>query len=392
MNKRIWLVLVLITLLAATGWWYRGMLLDTNATNARAAPAAPPPMTVQLAAVEQRDVPIRLHAVGEVEALQSVAVRAEVSGVLENVAFTEGATVAAGQLLFEIDPRSYQAAVDQAAARLQRDQARLANARAQYERLAPLAKQDYVTASELADAHAEHRQAQADVAADKAELEAARIDLERTRIKAPIAGRTGTIALDAGNVVSANAQSPLVVINQVAPISIRFNVAQDALGRIRRYQREYSIRIRIDPHDVERQSIAAKLVFIDNSVDRDTGTVMLKARAANEHDRLWPGQFVSVTLELVEHQQVLVVPAIAVQPGQDGPYVFQVEQGVARVQPVEVARQQDGLAVIAAGLEVNDRVVAKVPRSLADGTRVQAASTPSTPPTPERPADAGTMD
>ncbi len=371
MKKRAWLLLILALVLGA-GWWLRAGLPGLAGDTAQASRDKPLPLAVELAAVRQRPMPVELRAVGQVEPAQTVAIRAQVSGVLQKVAFTEGARVEAGQLLFVIDPRPFEAAVAQAEAALARDRAALANAQVQYKRLAPLAKQDFVTASELSDAQTAAEQAAAAVAADKAQLKAAKIQLGYTRIKSPIRGRTGAVSLNVGNVADANAATPLVVINQISPIDVRFTVPQAALARVRKFQREGTIQVAVSPGDEGQTPVPARLSFIDNTVDQTTGTITLKARADNNAYRLWPGQFVSVALILTVQQDALVVPTVAVQPGQKGPYVFRVENGVAHVHPVTVARQQDGYTVISDGLAAGDQVVLQVPRNLTDGSLVQA--------------------
>lgn len=371
MSRRMTLVLLLVVLLAGGWWWQAGMpgVVDDQAP---AASDPSPALAVELTTVAQKPMPLTLHAVGQVQPVKTVSIRAQVSGLLQDVAFTEGERVDAGQLLFEIDPRPFEADVAQAKAALQRDQAALANAQKQYQRLAPLAEQDFVTASELSDASTAVKQTRAAVAADKAQLESAQIKLTYTRITSPIRGRTGAVALDAGNLVDANAANPLVVINQIAPINVQFTVPQTALAQVREYQSQGTIQVAIDADDERSEPVPAKLVFIDNSVAENTGTVILKAQAQNTAGRLWPGEFVSVAMTLTVQQDALVVPTIAVQPGQDGSYVFVVRDGVAHVQPVVIAREQDGASVISDGLQAGDRVVSRVPRNLADGSNVQA--------------------
>lgn len=371
-----WLIPILALVLVAA-WWARNGLPGLGGVPAQASRAKPAPLMVDLAAVERRAVPVSLHAVGQVEPAQSVAIRAQVSGVLKQVAFTDGVRVNAGQLLFVIDPRPFEAKVAQAQAALARDHAELSNASAQYKRLAPLAKQDFVTASELEDARTAVEQAKAAIAADGAQLKSARIELGYTRISSPIRGRTGAVSLNVGNVVEANADTPLVVINQISPIRVRFTVPQATLAQVRKYQREGSVEVDIRPGDSDPAPVRGRLIFIDNSVDAATGTVTLKAQTDNEARRLWPGQFVDVALILTVQQNALVVPTVAVQPGQGGPYVFRVENGVARVRPVKVDRQQDGFAVIGSGVSAGDQVVVQVPRNLVDGSAVQAIPPPS---------------
>ena len=369
MKRRVWLLLLLALLLAGIWWWYSGLAGIADGVQ-QARLSEPPPLAVAMTTAQRRPIPLQLAAIGTVEPVQTVAIRPQVGGVLQQIAFSEGDYVNEGDLLFVIDPRPYEAALAEAQATLEHDQAALANARAEYERLAPLSQGNYVSKSELSKAQAAAKQAAASVAADQARLDMARIELGYTRIHAPIDGRTGVVALDVGNVVDANGATPLVTVNQMAPINVRFTVPQTQLAALRKYQQQGPIAVAIDPDDGMEEPVAGRLVFIDNSVAPETGTITLKAQADNEDGRLWPGQFVRVTVVLTVQQKALTVPMLAVQPSQDGSYVFRVEDGVAYVQPVTVAREQDGLAVISAGLQAGDVVIPRVPRNLANGSRV----------------------
>ncbi len=332
-------------------------------------------LTVETTVAATRSMPIRLTAVGRVQSRHVVQVRPQVSGMLKKVAFTEGDEVRAGQLLFEIDPAPFEAALAQARAALERDQAALAKARWQEQRLAPLAKLDYVTPLEYQDARAASKEAAAAVAADRATVTQAQIQLRYTRIDAPIAGRSGAVGFREGNLVQANSTTPLVTIKEIAPILVQFSVPQGRLAEIRRYRAAGSMRVVIQPAGPQPQAAeTGRVVFVDNTIDPTTGTVSLKAEFPNTDRALWPGQYVSVDLVLANQTDAVVIPDSAVQPGQNGSYVYVVDGGRAHVRAVTLDRQLDGLSVISAGLKAGETVVAKVPRNLRDGSAVRAVS------------------
>lgn len=329
-------------------------------------------LTVETTVAAVRPMPIRLTAVGRVQSRHVVQVRPQVSGMLKKVAFTEGDEVHAGQLLFEIDPAPFEASLAQARAALERDRAALAKARWQEQRLAPLAKLDYVTPQEYEDAKAASKEAAAAVAADRAAVTQAQIQLRYTRIEAPISGRSGAVAFRDGNLVQANSATPLVTIKEIAPIRVQFSVPQGRLPSIRHYRAAGTMRVTLRPvGPAPRAPETGRVVFVDNTVDPTTGTVSLKAQFPNTDRALWPGQYVTVDLVLATQPRAVVVPDSAVQPGQNGSYVYVVDGGRARVQTVTVDRQLDGLSVISAGLKAGETVVAKVPRNLRDGSAVR---------------------
>lgn len=373
MTRRLITALLLILLLLA-GWQMRGRF-GARPDPAQARPKRPA-LVVQTATAQVKSMPVLIHAVGQVESEHSVAVRPQVSGVLARVAFTEGSDVKAGELLFQIDPAPFKAAVAQAQAALARDRASLANARWQAQRLAPLVKLDYVTPQEYESAKTAVLQARAALAADKAQLEQARIQLGYTQIRSPIDGRAGAVAVKAGNLVDTTGNTPLVTINQIAPIFVRFTVPQSQLDAVRRYAKRGPIPVRFEGRGAHTAQ-AGRLVFIDNAVDPSTGTVMLKAEFPNRSRTLWPGQYVAVDVQLEVQKDVVVIPEAAVQPGQNGSFVYVVSHDRAAVRPIRVARQQDGQAVVGKGLSVGETVVVQAPRNLRDGLPVTPV--PATP-------------
>src|SRR6266480_1673894 len=328
---------------------------------------------VTIARAEQRPVPYELSGTGTVEPRQTASVQAQVTGILTRVAFREGDDVAAGQLLFQIDPRPFQAMLEQAQAMLARDHAQAQSAVADAERYAELVKQDYVTKSDYEAKRAAAEALQAAVRADSAAVANARLNLEWAAIRAPIAGRTGRLLVREGNLVRANAPDPLVVINQIHPILVRFAVPQKHLGDIQRY-RQNRLPVFVSPSKEDTTFTSGSLTFVDNAVDTTTGTVLLKAEFANQDGVLWPGEFLNVRLQLYVEEKAVVVPAQAVMTGQQGTYVFLVNQdGTARSQPVTVARTAGQYAILAqgGGVQPGDQIVTDGQLRLVSGAAVE---------------------
>ena len=333
----------------------------------------PPRVPVTISRAAQRAVPFEIPATGTVEPRQTVSVQSQVTGVLTQVTFHEGDEVATGQVLFQIDPRPFQAALDQAQAMLARDQAQAANARAEGDRYAALVQQDYVTKQDYDEKRANADALAASVRADSSAVANARLNLEWATIRAPIAGRTGRLLLREGNLVRANAADPLVVINQIHPILVRFAVPEQTLADIQRYRRN-RLPVLVSPSKQDTTFSAGELTFVDNSVDTTTGTVLLKAEFANRDNTLWPGEFLNVRLQLYVQDKALVVPAQAVMTGQQGTYVFLVNQdGTARSQPVTVARTAGQYAILAqgGGVQPGDQVVTDGQLRLVSGAPVE---------------------
>ncbi|MDP1718295.1 MAG: efflux RND transporter periplasmic adaptor subunit, partial [Burkholderiales bacterium] len=322
-----------------------------------------------------KPMPVLIEAVGTVEPEQSVQVRAQVSGVLKSVSFKEGDMVKAGQLLFQIDPRTFEASHQQAQAQLARDQAQLENSRVQQDRLAPLLKREFITRQEYDVAVTSVKSLEATVAADRALVEQARIQLGFSRIHAPISGRTGAVAISPGNLVPVGGSGvPLVTINSTDPILVTFSVPERQLDAIRKQQNDKEMRIEILVDNNGPAAAEGRLVFIDNTVTAQTGTVLLKTRVINSKESLWPGQFVSVRIILRIEPEAVVVPEVAVQPGQDGSFVYLIdEDSKVRVQPVIIARQIRNDVVIASGIKGGDQVITEIPQALRAGATVRLA-------------------
>jgi multidrug efflux system membrane fusion protein len=332
-------------------------------------------LTVKAVRAVTKPMPILVEAVGTVESEQSVQIRAQVSGVLQNISFKEGDKVKAGQLLFQIDPRTYQSQYNQAVAALARDRAQLENARAQQQRMEPLLKREFITQQEYDVAVTSAKSLEATVQSGQAMVEQAKIQLEYSRIVAPISGRTGQLAIRAGNLISAAGSGvPLVTINSTDPILVGFSVPERQLEDIRRYQNEKDMRIEILSDRAGGAVTVGKLVFVDNTVTPQTGTVLLKTRVENSKELIWPGQFVNVRVVLTVEPEAVVVPEIAVQPGQDGPFVYLIDaENKVEIRPVKVARQLGDEIVIASGVAGGDHVITEIPQALRPGATVRIA-------------------
>ncbi len=329
------------------------------------------PLIVETVAVRVQAMPISLQVVGQVQPEHSVQIRPQVSGMLKDVYFREGQTVNKGQKLFRIDPSQYETTLIAARAELE-------FAKEQSQRLAPLATKEYVTNQEYDTARVAVDQAQA-------ALKQAEINFSYTDIRAPITGRTGSLGAKPGNLVAPGDSNPLVVINQMQPILVIYSIPQQRLSELRRYQSQKSIRIFITNEDESGELGQGELVFIDNSVDTDTGTVLLKARVANSNEQLWPGQYVGVRTRFALQPDAVVIPQTAVQTGQSGNFVYVVEQGSAVIRTVQVDRQVGDLAVISSGLKPGEIVVTRAPRNLRPGVKVVTAESAENTQVPQRP-------
>lgn len=383
--KRLTMLLVFVAIgaVVAGGYWYwqQSQGTATAATagggakgkSGKAGRGGGGTLVVKAVRAVAKPMPVLIDAVGTVEPEQSVQVRAQVSGVLQSVLFKEGDKVKAGQTLFQVDPRTFQAQYNQALAALARDQAQLENARAQEQRLEPLLKREFITRQEYDVAVTSAKSLEATVQAGRAAVEQARIQLEFSRIVAPISGRTGQLAVRAGNLVSASSGGvSLVTINSTDPILVGFSIPERQLEDVRRFQSGNGMRIEILTEQGGAPVAEGKLVFIDNTVTPQTGTVLLKTRVDNSREIIWPGQFVNVRVVLTVEPEAVVVPEIAVQPGQQGSFVYLIDaDSKVQMQPVTVSRQIGGEVVIASGVKAGDQVVTEIPQALQIGSTVK---------------------
>jgi multidrug efflux system membrane fusion protein len=341
--------LVLLALVGITVWRIR-------AEEHSGKPKTDAPLVVATAAVRQATVPIELRATGEVVSRHSVSVMPQVSGLLQSVGFHEGQMVARGQLLFRIDPAPFQAALASARSAWNLDESIV-------RRDSALLPHGYIAPEAYETAVATAQQA-------KAALRQARINLSYTVIRAPIAGLTGAISVRSGNLVSSSMTTPLVTINQMAPILVEFNLPQSDLETVLHYRDQGPVGIEVSREGGGQVLGSGPLVFIDNTVNSQTGTVLYRARLPNHPLRLWPGQYVGVRVVLSVQKNALVVPQTAVQDGQKGYFVYEVVNGRAVIVPVTVAHEAGGLAVIRTGLPLGATVVTEVPETLRNNMRV----------------------
>jgi len=335
-------------------------------------PAAGAPVTV--ATVASRTMPVELQAIGNVESISTVTIKAQISGQLVNIHFKEGDYVKKGQLLFSIERPPFEAALRQAEGALAKDEAQALNARLDAERYQGLGREGVASKQQVDAAAAASSAMQATVAADKAAVETAKINLQYTSIYSPIAGRTGSIGVKVGNLVKANDVPILVTINQIEPIYVTFAIPEQQLTELKQYSEQKTLKVDAAPQG-SSQHFAGRLTFIDNAVDTTTGTIKLKATFANDQHVLWPGQFVDVKLTLKSQPNAIVIPTAALQTSQQGTYVYVVNQDMtAQPQPVKVGWTVGEETVIASGLQPGQRVVTDGQLRLTPGAKVDIKS------------------
>lgn len=346
---------------------------------AQSPPPSSPGIPVTAGVVATADVPVFLNAIGTVQAFNMVTIKSRVDGQIVKIAFTEGQDVKAGDPLIQIDPRPFQAMLDQALANQEKDQANLANAQRNLARDAALLKSNLaVSQQQYENDRATVATNQALVDGDKAAVETARLNLGFADIRAPIDGRLGIRMVDAGNMVRATDSTGLVTISQLKPIFVSFTVPQENLHKIHEKQAGGDLTVHAYGSDNKTALAEGKLTVIDNAIDQPTGTIRLKASFANADERLWPGEFVNVRLILSVRKGAPTVPAQTVQDGPTGQYAYVIkEDGTVERRPVEVAAVQDGVAVIGKGLSVGDRVVVEGQYRLTNGVRVKVEAKPA---------------
>jgi multidrug efflux system membrane fusion protein len=351
-------------------FWLSAMLA---ACSSAPPPPADPAVPVSTALATKKTMPELVTAVGSVEAINSVAVKSLVDGQLLESAVKDGDDVKAGQLLFKIDPRPAQAALAQVQAALSKDEAARNLAKAQVDRYEPVAAKGYISADQMQQYITAYESAAASVKVDQANVAAAKLTVGYTDIFAPIAGRAGRILVQPGNLVKANDTNALLLLNQIAPIFVTFAIPGQLVDRVRNAQAQAILAVSAKS-DGANDPESGKLAFVDNAVDPATNTVKLRASFANERQRLWPGQFVNITLTIRSDADAIVVPEAAVKAGPNGSYVFVVKaDSRAEQRNVDVARTVAGEAVIANGLGPGETVVTDGQSRLVDGTKIKPA-------------------
>jgi multidrug efflux system membrane fusion protein len=335
------------------------------------APEAPPAIPVNAAKVQVGDVPIVLTGIGSVQAYNVIDVHAQVTGTIQQIGFVEGQTVHTGSLIAQLDPRPFQAALQQAEANLARDQANLSNAQLNLNRFTPLAKQGFASAQQVTDQASQVTQLQASVAADRAAIFNAQTQLGYTTIASPIDGVTGIRRVDIGNIVQPGTTTPIVTITQVQPISVVFTLPQKDVPDVQAAMAKGTLKALAYGQDDRTMLAEGTLLLVNNMISQSSGTAELKATFANENRALWPGAFVNVRLIVADRHDGITVPLSALQQGQNGPFAFVVApDGTVQSRPVTVGQTLDGKALIDHGLQAGDTVVTAGQYRLSDGAKV----------------------
>ena len=348
-----------------------GALAQSAAPEAPAAASRGNGVPAGVAPVTRADVPVILRNVGLVQAFQSVLVRARVDGTLQTVDFTEGQTVKPGDLLAVIDPRPYQAALDQALAKKRADEAQLMNARLDLARYSELAKSQFATRQSVDTQLATVAQLVANIEGDTAAIDTAQLNLSFTRVTSPIEGRAGLRMIDVGNLIHASDAAGIVTITQIHPIALIFTLPQDTLPQVMEAMHGGTLAVSAFASDDHGELARGTLLTVDNTIDQTTGTYKLKAVFSNLDEKLWPGQFVNARLFVRTLPGALTVPSTALQRGPRGVFVYALaaDQTVA-VTPVDVVQDDGQIAVIGRGVTADMKVVISGQSKLQNGTRV----------------------
>jgi membrane fusion protein, multidrug efflux system len=379
MSRRyLWLYVPLALVLGGAVYWYYGH--DLRAPASAVTPPAATAIPVIATTAENRNVSDYLTGLGTVQAFNRVTVHARVDGELQDIGFTEGRFVHAGDLLAQIDPRLFRAALDQARAKKAQDQAQLISAQKDLVRAKTLIDKNFQTQQVLDQTQAKVDQLLASVDADQAMIENAETQLGYTTIVSPIDGVLGMRLIDKGNLVHANDPGGLVVITQVQPIAVIFSLPQDYLQNITAAMKQEPLKVIAYSRDNFTKLGEGTLLLIDNQIDAATGTLRLKASFSNQDEAMWPGQFINARLELSMRRGTVAVPAQVVQRGPDALYAFVIrqDQSIER-RTIKVGPVRDGLAVIEAGLMPGERVVVDGQFKLRPGVKVAATLMPTMP-------------
>lgn len=358
-KKRVLFILIAIGLIV---WLYQSYFSQKKQPQTA-------PISITTSKVEQKDVTLTTHAIGNVQPYVTVSVKSRVEGQLLSVGFKEGEYVKAGQVIFQIDPHSYQVSLEQAKANLARDQAQLENLQKLLVRYGQLVEKGYISKQDYDAAEANVKAQAATVLADKAAVANTQLNLDYCTIHAPISGRTGNLLVNQGNLIK-NDTTPLVIINQIKPIYIVFSLPEQLLDDIKNESDSGTVPVTIKSRG-NSNILQAELSFIDNAVDVTTGMIQLKALFPNKHEEIWPGQYVEVILPFQKIKQALLIPTRAIQVGPDGSYVFVVkEDSRVKMQPITLGPVIEENTVIK-GLAAGTIVVNTGQSQLVDGSLVQ---------------------
>ena len=376
--RRVWWTVAFLAVAGTGGVAYQSFLEPARSQT----PAAPRPsaaVPVVVAAVTQQSIPVRIDTIGTVQVVANVVIKSRIDGFIDNVLIHDGQFVKAGDAMFRLDVRAAQAQVQLVQAQLARDQAQLANARRDVTRYQSLVAKDFVSHQQYDTAVTSAQALEAAVAADQAQIDNAKVLLTYYTIVAPIDGRVGSIAIKAGNSIKSN-DLPLATVNQIKPIYVGFNLPQGELPGLRAAMERAPVEVSVLPQGDHGGPVIGTIAFFDNTVDIMSGTIAVRAKFNNDDMRLWPGQFVNVSVTTRVDPQALTVPPAAVQVGQDNTYVFVVKSdNTVELRPVTVGRTIDGKSVITQGLAAGEQVVVDGVMRLTNGARVEIRTT--TPPT-----------
>jgi len=358
-KKRIIFILAIVVLVTIVIHFYRHPTKDSSSSA----------ISVSVSRVQQKDVTITTQAIGSVQPFVTVSVKSRVDGQLLSVGFKEGDYVKEGQVIFQIDPQPFRVALQQAEANLAHDQAQLEQFKKTLERYAPLIKKGYVSQQEYDQAVANEKGQEAAVLADKAAVANAQLNLGYCTIRASISGRTGNLLVNSGNLIKATDVNPLVIINKITPVYITFSLPEQALSSIQREIKTGKLLIDLQIKD-QPGTLHAEVSFIDNTVDATTGMIKLKAIFDNQHEELWPGEYVDVTLPYATLHQALLIPTRSIQASPDGSYVFVVgKDSSVALKPIKVGTALNNDTVVE-GLTEGDIVVVTGQAQLVDGSLI----------------------
>ena len=370
MKKKVVVPALLTAVLAAGGLLYFTHVHPLEKVDAAPAPPAVP---IVVGTVAQHDVPIYLTGVGTVIAFNTDVVRAQIQGQIISINFTEGQTVHAGDLLAQIDPRPYQALIDQYTSNLERDQAQFKNAQANLTRYTTLGQKGWATPQLLETQQAQVGELQAAIKADQALIDAAKVQLSYTRLTSPIDGVAGIRQIDVGNIISPSNTNGLVVVTQLHPISLIFTLPETNLPQIQQQQQDTKTPLAVLAYNQDNtiQLDQGVLGLVNNEILQTTGSIQLKANFDNKANRLWPGELVNARLLVETRHNGLTVPASVVQQGSKGPYAYVVNpDNTVAIRSIKVAQIADGQALIDSGLQANEQVVVDGQYKLQPGTHV----------------------